>query len=286
MAVSVREILKEGIRRLQLADVDSPILSAELLLAEVLGLSRLDLVLDVNRAVGGEESEKFNILCSRREAGEPVAYLLGEKEFFGLAFKVTSDVLIPRPETEHVIEEIQALCPEDEHFAFADLGTGSGILAVTLAKLFPNSRGLAVDLSREALLVARENAVSHGVARRLQFALADFTRPLFIDQTLDICVSNPPYVSRTEYAGISREVAHFEPKTALVSAEGGKAHIRSMVPHVARALKPGGRVFIEMGCDHGPAVLDILAGAGLGLTDQNVIKDLAGLDRIAFAVKG
>lgn len=286
MAEIAKDILQENIRKLEKAGVDSPKLSAELLLAHVLGLSRIDLVLEPLRAMQDGEVARFLSLCARREAGEPVAYLLGEKEFYGLLFNVTPDVLIPRPETEHVIEEVQAAYAPDAKFIFADLGTGSGILAVTLAKLFPNACGLAVDVSPAVLLVARRNAVRHGVERRLQFLHADFTCPLFAKASLDLCVSNPPYVSRGEYAEVSPEVSGYEPETALLSAENGMAHIRLMAPHVSEALKRGGRLFIEMGYSQGAAVLAVLSESGLGFAEQRVVRDLAGLDRVVAAVRG
>lgn len=265
--------------------VDAPRLSAEILAAKAFGLSRLGLITRSKDHVGSDALGTFLALVARRAKGEPAAYLLGEKEFYSLAFRVTPDVLIPRPETELLIEEAERLFPNDAALAFADFGTGSGALAVTLAHVFPNSHGLAVDLSAPALEVARHNARVHGVAARLDFLCADFSTLELPTASLDLMVANPPYVSEAEYAGLSPEVRGFEPRGALVSADSGLAHIRGLAPMAARALKPGGVLLCEFGSSQGRAVLEFFSDPAQGFVNPVILRDYAGLDRALRAVR-
>ena len=268
----------------RLSGVDSPRLSAELLMAEVLGCSRLDFVLERDRTVDSGDAARIEALVSRREQGEPVAYILGRKEFYGLDFFVTPDVLIPRPETEHVVEKVESLYPGGEPLRFADLGTGSGILAVTIATLFPRSSCLAMDRSPGALEVARRNASHHGVAERIEFVEGDFTRPL-PGGPFDLIVSNPPYVTEKEFAEASREVTSFEPVAALVSGPDGLDHFRAMLGPVSDALGPGGRFLVEIGCGQGDAVKFITSRDFPEFGTVSIIKDLAGHDRVVLLEK-
>lgn len=283
MAPTILDILKESEKRLN--GVDSPRLSAEVLVAEVLGCSRLTLVVDRDRHVFPEQIKQIFSLVSRREKGEPLAYILGSKEFYGLDFKVTPDVLIPRPETEHIVEKVEELYAKDAIFHFADLGTGSGILAVTLAHLFENSTGVAVDLSSGALAVARSNAVAHGVQGRLDFLEGDFTKPLFACDAFDLIVSNPPYVPQQEYDDASHEVTGYEPVMALVSGDDGLDHIRSLLPMVSAALKSGGYLLMEIDYLHGDAIKKITSQQFPEFGNVSILKDLSGHDRIVFLQK-
>jgi len=283
MAPTVRNILQESEALLQ--GVDSPRLSAELLLAEVVGCSRLSLVVDYSRQLTSVELGRFSELVSRRATGEPLAYILGKKEFYGFDFRVTPDVLIPRPETEHILEEVERLYGKDKSFHYADLGTGSGILAVTVAILFPEATGVAVDISHGALNVASSNAKRHGVADRLDFILGDFTTQLFGEAEFDLIISNPPYVTEEEYDAASHEVTGFEPVGALVSGVDGLDHVRAMRVHVVRALKPGGYFLMEIGCGQGSDVKKILADRFLEFGHVAVKKDISGHDRVILAQK-
>ena len=278
-APPVREILGKTEGYLQEKGVDAPRLSAQLLLAKALGMDRLGLVLAMDRPLTPEELDAYRPLVARRGKGEPAAYLLGEREFFGLDFKVTPDTLIPRPETELVVERALELFPQGALSRFADLGTGSGCLAVTLAVKFPSAQGLALDKSAGALAVARENAATHGVADRLDFVEADFADLPETAGGYELVVSNPPYVSVAEYRECSWEVRDFEPSSALVPGETGL----EAVPVVARAafsrLAPGGRLLVEIGWKQGPGASALLAETGFA--DVAVRRDLAGCDRVA-----
>jgi release factor glutamine methyltransferase len=277
-APTVREILGKSEVFFAGRGVDSPRLSAQLLLAQALGLDRLGLILAMDRPLTPEELDVVRPLVARRGQGEPVAYILGEREFYGLDFAVTPATLIPRPETELIIDRALELFPAGDLTAFADLGTGSGCLAVTLAVRFPGAAGLALDLSPEALAVARQNAVRHQVAERITFLEADFAALPPFDGGYGLIVSNPPYVSAAEYRECSREVREFEPPSALTPGETGL----EAVPTVARAalsrLAPGGTLLVEIGWKQGPDAAAILAKAGFA--DVVVRRDLAGLDRV------
>jgi len=263
--------------------VDAPRASAELLAARALGMSRLGLVTHAKDPFEAEAFDVFRALVARRAKGEPVAYLLGEKEFYGLSFHVSPDVLIPRPETELMIDEAQCLFPTDSVLSFADFGTGSGALAVALAHVFPNARGIAIDLSAEALEVARRNARRHKVEERLEFRCADFTRIELAPASLDMVVANPPYVTEAEYAELSREVRDFEPVGALVSPDEGLAHIRGLARVAKTALKPGGTLLCEFGSGQGRAVLDFFRNPDQGFAAPVILRDYSGLDRMLRA---
>lgn len=284
MAPTIFEIVKESESRL--IGVDSPFLSAQVLVAHVLGCTRLTLTLERNQLVPEDQLVRIRSLVTRREQGEPLAYILGFKEFYGLDFRVTPDTLIPRPETEHIIEALEDLYPKDAPLHFADLGTGSGILAVMIGHLFPRSSGVAFDLSEGALTVAVENARVHGVDDRVAFRVGDFTKPLLDDESCDVIVSNPPYVPQQEYDDASHEVTDYEPATALVSGDDGLDHIRAMLPHVWKALKPKGRLLMEIGYQQASLVKIItLTDNNLNFQHISVLKDLAGHDRVVLLQK-
>jgi len=279
---TVRDILTKSETYLTGKGVDSPRLSAQMLLAHVLGLERLGLFLDMDRPLAEPELARCRELVARRGRGEPAAYLVGEREFYGLAFVVGPDVLIPRPETEGIIERLEELFPRDARVRFADLGTGSGCLAVTLAVRFPESTGVALDKSAAALVVARENARRHGVSERIEFVCGDFSDLGGRGEAFGLMVANPPYVSQAEYCAASPEVAGFEPKSALVpetEAPGGATGCECF-PVLARAarqcLAPGGVMLMEMGCAQAAAAREAFAG----FAAVAIRRDLAGLDRM------
>lgn len=267
------------------AGVDSPRLSAELLAACALGCDRLGLVMRAKDLPDAAFLERYRQLVDRRAGGEPAAYILGTREFYGLPFRVSPAVLIPRPETERMVELALGSFAPHQPLRFADFGTGSGALAVTLAHELPKAAGLAVDLSDEALRLARANAQANGVSARLCLLRADFTRLSLRPGCLDLVVANPPYVTEEEYASLSPEVRGFEPRLALVSPEAGLWHVAGLLPVAARALRPGGRLLCEIGAGQGGAALDLLRRSACGLGQAEVLTDHAGLDRVLSAVR-
>ncbi len=297
----LRDYLNYAVTRLKAAGVDSPRLSAELLTAHAMGVSREDLIktliLFPNTPLEPEALDAARSLIARREAGEPASYLIGRKEFYGREFAVNAATLIPRPDTETLIDAALGFAKEyrpamPPPFSFADLGTGSGCIAVTLAlELGPSWRGRAVDISPEALAVARNNAARLNAAN-LDFAQGDFTRPLFAPASLDLVAANPPYVGEEEYAGLSREVRDFEPKTALVPpaeegiAAAGPEHEIILLHRAAEVLRPGGLLLMECGCTQGDVLLRATEETNAGTwRNTRILPDLAGLPRVLYAIK-
>jgi release factor glutamine methyltransferase len=283
---TLREALAQARARLTKAGVDSPRLSAQVLAAHVIAEPRTRMLSDLDRYLDEERLDAYLALVDRRARGEPVAYILGEKEFYGLAFAVSAAVLIPRPETEHVVELALARFGSAARIAFADLGTGSGALAVTLAAHLPRARGLAVDLCPDALAVARANARRHGVAGRLLFARADFGRLPAPVRSLDLLVANPPYVAEVDYPCLSPEVARFEPCRALVGGPDGVEQTARLAAEARRCLKPGGLALVEIGADRPDRAEQALAlfPSSAGWREAEVVADLAGLPRVVRAV--
>jgi len=281
----LKDILAKATAGLSEADVDSPALSAQLLAEKVFGLDRLGLIMGLGRSVSNDLAAEFNALVERRSSGEPAAYIIGVKEFYGLEFKVGPGVLIPRPETEEIVEKVQEIFSTDDEFLFADFGTGSGILAVTVAKIFPKAKGIAVDLSPAALVIAQSNACLHEVENRVQFVRADFNEPLLADGKFDLILANPPYLCEAELDEISYEVAEFEPVSALVSGPDGDEDIKGSVPRIGAALKSGSTVFMEIGYLQGQAAHQIFDSCADFSGCVEVKKDLSGHDRIVVAKK-
>jgi release factor glutamine methyltransferase len=227
---------------------ESARLDAEVLLSHARSCSRIELYTSFNDLVPPDVRAKFRELVKRRADGAPVAYLVGEREFFSLRFKVTPDVLIPRPETETLVvlalTHLKSL-PADATPSVLDVGTGSGAIVIALAKHFPAARFHAVDVSPAALAVAKENAASHGVLEQIEFTQSDLLSSAS-GGPFDLIVSNPPYVSEPEYAALPRDVRDFEPRLALVGGERGGELVEHLLIQAADQLKPGGRILIEI----------------------------------------
>lgn len=282
---TVRDILLKTETYLRDKNVDSPRLSAQVLLATGLGLDRMGLFLNMDRPLKPSELDVIRPLVARRGAGEPVAYITGEREFFSLSFEVTPDVLIPRPETEMIVEEALRLFQGESSLAFADMGTGSGCLAVTLAKHLPMSLGLALDKSRGALDVAARNAVRHGVRDRLEFLEASFADLPARPGGYGLIVANPPYVSEGEYGQLSPEVSGHEPLSALVPGATGLEAYPAVVAAAWKTLAPGGVLIMEIGWKQGEVVKHLLESPDFGFVAGAILPDLAGNDRVVLGKK-
>jgi release factor glutamine methyltransferase len=258
------------------AGVDAPRLTAELLLAHALGCDRVRLYLDFDKPLAEKELGAFRELVKRRAAGEPAAYLTGRKEFFGRTFKADRRALIPRPETELVVEAALAALPEDG--ALLDVCTGSGCIAVTVALERPRARVLATDLSAEALGLAGENAGALGA--RVELLRGDLYAPVPPELRFDVVAANPPYVPSGEIPALARELAH-EPALALDGGEGGLAVARRLVVEAPRHLRPGGVLVVEMHESHRESLPRLCLEAGLERPEAH--RDLAGLWRYLVA---
>ncbi len=279
--MTIRELLARAAPFLKEKGIESARLDAELLLAHALGWARLDLFLRGDAPVADLERDRYRELARRRAQGEPVAYLIGEKEFYSRLFLVNPAVLIPRPETECLIERAEKVKSPPRRIL--DLGTGSGCLAVTAALLFPQSELVAVDLSHAALGVARQNADRHGLTGRVQLVEGDMGDPNFL-KTLgdfDLVLTNPPYISEAEYPALPREVRNFEPQTALVAAEAGLRFYRVFLAALPGLLSKSGIFLAEIGATQGEAVMAMVREI---LQDKawraSIDPDYAGRDRV------
>lgn len=264
---------------------ESPRLEAEVLLAHARGCQRIELYTTFAEVVPTEIRTRFRDLVKRRSEGAPVAYLVGEREFFSLSFKVTPDVLIPRPETETLVvlalNHLQSLPVGDSPPRVIDVGTGSGAIVIALAKHFPNAEYFAVDLSPQALAIAKENAAKHCLDDKIQFVQSDLLAGQ-ADCAFDLIVSNPPYISEPEYAELPRDVKDHEPKLALVGGFKGDELVQKLTKQAQVSLKPGGRLLIEISPMLEAAVVAfLLAEEQLDLV--GVQKDLSQLTRVVGA---
>lgn len=265
---------------------ESPRLDAEVLLAHALGRQRIELYTTFDELPADEPRAAFRDLVRRRAEGTPVAYLVGRKEFYSLPFRVTPDVLIPRPETEllvvEVLDLVKTLSPRPPEVTVADVGTGSGIIAVCLAKHVPTCRVTAIDISPPALSIAQENAKQHGVADRIEFVESDLFGAVPAEQQFDFIVSNPPYVTTAEMDKLAVDVRKYEPRGALEAGPRGTEVIERLITQAAERLRSGGHLLIEIG----PAIHDAacaLLAADTRLELGPTIKDLARLPRVIQA---
>ncbi|MFH0847021.1 MAG: peptide chain release factor N(5)-glutamine methyltransferase [Chloroflexota bacterium] len=245
-------------------------LEAEVLLRHALGIDRVMLFLELNRQITAKETAEFSELIERRFQGEPVAYITGHKEFYGLDFQVSPAVLIPRPETETLVDKALELSGNDS--VIADIGTGSGNIAVSLALKLPRAKIYATDISDDALKVARFNAEKHGALDKILFLQGDLLE--ILPEPCDIIVANLPYVRESELPEL-----RFEPEVALNGGKDGLNQIRRLIPQVSSRLKMGGYLLLEIGMGEAHDVRDII----LSLYPKarvEIIKDLAGIERV------
>jgi release factor glutamine methyltransferase len=253
---------------------------AELLLRHLLQHERAALLARWNERLHEDEAAEYVEFLERRHKGEPIQYIVGEAEFYGLPFRVTPAVLIPRPETEHSVEKIIALCRELEQPRIVDVGTGSGAIAVALAHELPQSHVTATDISAEALAIAKQNAKRNGVAERVRFLQGDLLTPVS-GESFEVVASNPPYVSSGDRASMDVEVREYEPETALFAGADGLAIYRRLIPQATEALVPGGHLVLEIGYDQRDAISQLLAASGFENTE--FVPDLQGIARVAVA---
>jgi release factor glutamine methyltransferase len=267
---------------------ENPRLDAEVLLAHARGSRRIDLYAAYGEVADEKTRTEFRELVRRRAAGTPVAYLVGHREFYSLDFEVTPDVLIPRPETEHVVvallDRVKPRPDKNTTLEIADVGTGSGILAVCAAKYVPMSHVTAIDISAAALAIARRNAERHGVADRIEFIESDLFANVTSDRQFDYIVGNPPYVSTKEMAALATDVRDHEPRPALHAGEGGTDVIKPLIDQAAVRLKPGGGLLIEVSPMIATDVEKLIRDAG-AFTLGPTIRDLAGHRRVVQATK-
>ncbi len=253
---------------------------ARMLAGHVLGLDLTGLTVGADRPVDGARALRLADLARRRLAGEPVQRLIGSAGFHGLDFRLSAETLVPRPDTESLVEAVIEHFSAEESFVFADLGVGSGAILVAILVARPKAIGVATDLSAEALATARANAEANGVAGRAHFVRGSYAEALAPD-AFDLIVSNPPYIATGEIATLDAEVRLHDPRLALDGGVDGLDAYRAIAPRAAGALRPGGLLALEIGWRQGAAVAALVAAAGLEAV--TVAPDLAGRDRVVTA---
>lgn len=279
MTMTYREALLAAERRLgslQTARRDSV-----LLLQRVVARSRPWVIAHLDEELVPEQIQKFESWIVRRVRHEPIQHITGEVEFYGLPLRVTRDVLIPRPETEHLVEAVIEMTRASEAARMVDVGTGSGAIAVALAHALRSERVTAIDLSAEALVVARENAARSGV--KVRFLQGDLLEPV-ANETFDLVVSNPPYVPESDRSSLAVEVREYEPGMALFAGGDGLDIYRRLIPQAFRVLVPGGHVLLEIGFGQAEAVRALLEQNGF--FNVRVLDDLQGIPRVVDAMRG
>jgi release factor glutamine methyltransferase len=277
--VTIAETLKEASEQLRAASVANDLLDAQTLLAEALGQDRTHLIINFNQQVSEEVQSKFQAMIRRRATHEPLQYITGRQAFFGLDFEVTPDVLIPRPETELIVEETIRLAQQNTILnpMIVDVCAGSGCIAVSLARELNGARVIASDISVPALRVARRNAARHGLEHQVHFVASDLLDALAEENFADFILSNPPYVSEEEMPTLQCEVRDWEPHLALTDSRDGLSFYRRLLKDAASRLKPGAYLICEMGYTQSESIV--------GMIDRKVwaeprlLDDLQGIPR-------
>jgi release factor glutamine methyltransferase len=285
-ALSIAGIVDAAARTLAQAQVENPRLDAELLIVEAAGATRANLFAG-SIELDDETQRRFEALVRRRAAREPLAYIVGHKEFYSLEFEVTPAVLVPRPETEAIVDLALKFAAERRNCRLLDIGTGCGAIALAVASNAPGVRVVATDISTDALAIAHRNAVRLGLESGMRFVHADCWGTLDGGEPLgwfDIVVSNPPYVCDSEIARLEPEIRNFEPRVALDGGPDGLESYRRIVAGLGDHLVDGGVVILEVGQEQADSVAPMLQAAGC--VDVSVLNDLSGIPRAVHAIRG
>lgn len=281
--MNVKEVLASSVEYFKKHNIENPRLDAEVLMAYVLDKERIQLYVDFDLPLQKEELDRYRELVYRRAHHIPVAYLTGIKEFMSLEFEVDRNVLIPRPETEQLVESIIEYCQENNKTVpnIVDIGTGSGVIAISLAHYIDEARVLGIDISDTALEIAGRNVKKHGLADRVKLVQGNILEPLIKigKDNVDIVVSNPPYIDDEEYQALSQEVKK-EPRIALAGGSDGLEFYRKLIPQVEKVLKNGGLLAVEIGYNQADDIRNLFSSSW-----HNIIvkKDYNGCDRMIFA---
>jgi len=283
MFMQLKQALASAVDRLEAADVGSPRMNAEVLLMFVLGVHRAYLYAHPERELTQEEEARYSDVLGQRATGMPSQYITGHQEFWGLDFVVSPAVLIPRPETEHLVETVLELAREVPRRKIVDVGTGSGCVALALAHELKNAEVYAVDASPEALEIARANRARLQLDGRVRFLHSNVLQSLAEVRDFDFVVSNPPYVGFDEADKVQKSVRDFEPRIAVFAGERGLDVIGPLVVQAHTTLKPGGWLAVEIGYSMRDAVLNLLSPTMW--EDVRIVPDLQGIPRVVAAKK-
>jgi len=279
--ITVLESINLSTQYLAQKGIESPRMNSELLLADILNCKRLDLYLSFERPLSEDEMKKYRECIRRRGNFEPLQYVIGKVEFYGLELKVSPSVLIPRPETELLVENVLNQFSKDQRLIILDIGSGSGNIAIALAVHLPQSKIVSTDISEEALLIAKENSERHGVSERIKFVRHDILRndlnnfPMF-----DIVVSNPPYVSKKNYSTLQKEIKNFEPAIAITDEGDGYTFYREISAKASVKLKENGKLFFEIAQGQSEVVVEFMTKNNF--KNIGVTKDYQNIDRVIF----
>jgi release factor glutamine methyltransferase len=276
--ITVLESINLSSEYLKHKGIESPRINAELLLAHILNCKRLNLYLSFEKPLTEEEIDKYRELLKRRSNFEPLQYIIGKVEFYGIDFKVNPSVLIPRQETEVLVETIIEQYDKYDKLRILDIGTGSGNIAVSLAKYLDNSFITACDISEDALKTAKENAFLNSVNSRTEFIKIDFLKEEFIRNDFDVVVSNPPYISMEEFETLSPELKKYEPRVALTDFYSGFHFYEIISSKSNYLLKSGGKLFFEVGKGQFSKVSEILKKNNF--QNINIKKDYLNIERV------
>ncbi|TET38564.1 MAG: peptide chain release factor N(5)-glutamine methyltransferase [Planctomycetota bacterium] len=282
---TIRKVLEWTTAFFEKNGIDSPRLDAEVLLAHSLGVERIKLYMEIDRPLAEAERAPLRALVKRRAAREPAAYLVGEKEFYSLAFEVNENVLVPRPDTEFLVDAVLDRTGRGDAFTFVDVGTGSGCIAAAIAVNRPKASGLAVDVNPGAVEVAKRNFERHGLANRVKAVCGNLLEPAiahFGGRKIDAVVSNPPYVTEEEFEKLEPEIRDHEPRSALLDiAEDGLGSFRAIADAAADLLSPGALFVCELGAGQYGSAAEFLASGPW--TDVSAVRDYGGVDRVIVA---
>ncbi|MBW8813356.1 MAG: peptide chain release factor N(5)-glutamine methyltransferase [Caulobacterales bacterium] len=282
MSLNLVQAWKGARARLEAAGLAGPVIDARLLVEAAADATRTDIVTDPHRPLTADQEATLEDYVARRERREPVSHILGRKGFWKIMLKVTPDVLTPRPDTETVVEYVLRDFPERAAWRVLDLGVGSGAILLAILAERPAARGLGVDVSEEALAVARDNAAGLGLGGRTALLRGDWTAGLD-GESFDLVVANPPYIASAVIETLEPEVKDHEPRLALEGGADGLDHYRVLAPEILRVLKPGGRFAVEIGYDQKAAVEALFREAGaIGVS---TIRDLGDRDRVVAGAK-
>ncbi|MDB5446939.1 MAG: hemK [Phenylobacterium sp.] len=282
MGLNLVQAWTQAKKRLQEAGIAGPVIDARLLVEAAAEATRADIVTDPHRALTPEQEARLEDYLARRARREPVSHILGRKGFWKIMLQVTPDVLTPRPDTETVVEYVLRDFPEHAAWTVLDLGVGSGAILLALLAERPAARGLGVDVSEEALAVARENAANLGLAGRLALLRGDWTQGLD-EASFDLVVSNPPYIASAVIEELQPEDRDHDPRLALEGGADGLDAYRILAPEILRVLKPGGRFAVEIGYDQKTAVEALFRAAGAA--EVQTLRDLGDRDRVVAGLK-
>jgi len=276
---TIREVLNWTRGYFKSAGITQPRLEAEILLAHALDVDRLHLYLTPDKPLTSDERDRYRTVVKARQGGKPLQHITGEVSFYGLRFRASEDALIPRPETEELLDHALRLAPRERDIRCLDLGTGSGVIAICLARYLPRSKVTAIDISSAALDLARANVALNGVCERVEFVESDWFASA--SGRYDLIVSNPPYVAREELDSLPAEVRDHEPQAALDGGPGGLGAIERILSAAPEYIAPSGRLLLEIGASQGADVLRRVSE--VGLIEGAILADLSGKDRFAVA---